>query len=174
MVSRKKAAGKARKAAKAKAEADEKARAQERIELPLLADVADKMQKLPCKHGADSIPPGDISQFVLAFRAAFRECANEAKARGDDFLLSTYLIDAHKATLSDLCGKILLRWKWRCHSLSVLERNIFGTVTRILHVRLLLMPGISSNTSQLSSNKLKSKFIGSKLDQNKRNFAPDR
>ena len=103
MVSRKKAAGKARKAAKARAKEnvqtrnDQKATVNE--EQHEILSVSDLIKKLPCKHGADYIPPRDIIAFVIAFRTAFRKSASEARARGGLFMLSEFLPDAHEATM---------------------------------------------------------------------------
>ena len=94
MVSRKKAAAKARKAAKeAKAKAREKAREEQAKER-----VADQLLLQPCKHGVDPLSlkrNSIVFQFVRAFAKKiddeFRDKSNIAKC----------LVSAHNATLNE-------------------------------------------------------------------------
>ena len=92
MVSRKKAAGKARKAVKAKAR--EKAREEQANER-----IAARLRELSCKHGADP-SSSQSDSLCIQFVRAFHEKVVEAKKDSHRHLL-TCLLDAQSATMDE-------------------------------------------------------------------------
>ena len=98
MVSRKKAAGKARKAAKAKAR-EVQARAIEEEERNSGQILVDEIEQLPCKHGADLLSSSDISiHFVIAFGKAYGKAIEGCDKRGDNSKNVEFIADAYIAT----------------------------------------------------------------------------
>ena len=91
MVSRKKAAGKARKAAKAKAREEEQEKER----------VTTQLQKLPCTHGADPNSLEICFQFVRAFMRKVRD------VRNSDLPLLHTLLDAEVAMIDEFSDE----WK---------------------------------------------------------------
>ena len=89
MVSRKKAAAKARKAAKAKAREEQ---AKETL--------AAQMRQLSCKHGADPLCLENDS-ICIQFVRAFVKASNEAVKKHSDRLFLNRLLDAQSATTDE-------------------------------------------------------------------------
>ena len=89
MVSRKKAAAKARKEVKAKAREEQ---AKEML--------ATRMQQLPCKHGVDPLSL-NVNSIVFQFVHTFRKGFNEAVERSDQSNSENFLIAAKKATMDE-------------------------------------------------------------------------
>ena len=108
MVSRKKAAGKARKAAKAKAR-EVQARAIEEEERNNGQILVDEIEQLSCEHGADSLSSCDTCiRFVVAFSKAHGK-AIEGCDGGDSNVMEC-LVDAHVATM-EREDEFMAMWK---------------------------------------------------------------
>ena len=138
MVSRKKAAGKARKAKKAaKAEANE-----ERNDP---TTIMRQLNQLQCKHGAELLSSNDVClQFALALRKSFSVCK--------DTLLDR-LFDARKALLHEFADvwndtaklEIAIAFFFCVRAL-----KMFSNAIMQMPVILLRLPDSSMNISQLS------------------------
>ncbi len=105
MVSRKKAAGKARKAAKAKAkeEEEEKARNDRQVNSNAMQEaLLQEVQQLPCSHGFDLhlLEGLKLRRICFQFVTAFAEKFEEA-TRGGDITLSNCLTIARNATMDE-------------------------------------------------------------------------
>ena len=97
MVSRKKAAGKARKAAKAKAR-EVQAKAREEEERNNGQSLVDGLDRLSCKHGADSLSSCDTCiRFVIAFSKAHGKAIERCDGGDSDDM--ECIVDAHVATM---------------------------------------------------------------------------
>ena len=97
MVSRKKAAGKARKAVKAKAQEIQAIVRKEDERNYLVGEI----ERLPCKHGADSLSSCDIAiQLVIAFGGAYGK-AIETCDKCDSSKNMHCIVEAHIATTDE-------------------------------------------------------------------------
>ena len=111
MVSRKKAAGKARKAAKAKAR-EVQAKAKEEEERKIGQNLVDQFEQLSCKHGTDSFCSSDICiRFVIAFSNAYGKAIKGCdRGDGNDIGIGC-LVDAHVATMEKEEDEFVEMWK---------------------------------------------------------------